>query len=447
MKMRAQIGGEMRFGRLIKIATTAGLICAVAIAGQASAGGGNAGDLDDSFSGDGKKVANIQAHDRAEDVVVLPGGKILVLGSSDSFSNFALARFRPNGGSLDRTFGPDGRKLIDFGGSDTAAAMALQDDGKVIAVGTAQQTDSDIALTRVKPTGRLDKAFGGDGKVTTDFGQDEGGSAISILPSGKILVAGFTYDGASEADFVVARYNRNGKLDTNSDSNPSSSFSQDGWRRIDFPVAVDQDYAYAMVVRNRKITVVGKTQTVSPISGDFGFARLRLGGALDDSFDNDGLATVDFEGDSDVANDAKVLASGKTIAVGEATVGGQSRFAFARLTETGTPDGAFSGDGERSLLFDGGADEAVGNALEVQSDGKYVGVGQSISDDRFALVRLRKTGLRDRRFGDAGEVETKIDGSSQAWGATVDADGRIVAVGEATREVNGNFALARYLTS
>ena len=50
----------------------------------------------------------------------------------------------------------------------------------------------------------------GDGKLTTDFGglHDDGYSVV-LQDDGKIVVAGYAYDG-SNYDFALARYNPDG---------------------------------------------------------------------------------------------------------------------------------------------------------------------------------------------------------------------------------------------
>ena len=49
-------------------------------------------------------------------------------------SDFALARYNPNG-SLDPSFSGDGKQTTDFGAGDWAKGVALQGDGKIVAVG------------------------------------------------------------------------------------------------------------------------------------------------------------------------------------------------------------------------------------------------------------------------------------------------------------------------
>ena len=72
-------------------------------------------------------------------------------------------------------------------GPDGAGAVAVQEDGKIVAVGTA---GSDFALARYNPNGSLDPSFSGDGKQTTDFGAREGASGVAIQGDGKMVVAG-----------------------------------------------------------------------------------------------------------------------------------------------------------------------------------------------------------------------------------------------------------------
>ena len=67
-------------------------------------------------------------------------------------------------GDLDGTFGVGGKVTTDLG---RGSAVAIQSDGKLVAVGT---WNSMFALARYNADGSLDTSFDGDGKVTTDFG-------------------------------------------------------------------------------------------------------------------------------------------------------------------------------------------------------------------------------------------------------------------------------------
>ena len=77
-------------------------------------------------------------------------------------------------GDLDGTFGTGGKVTTDFAGNgDEARAVALQPDGKIVAAGGALGATVDFALARYGPDGTLDTTFGADGKVATDFGSGE----------------------------------------------------------------------------------------------------------------------------------------------------------------------------------------------------------------------------------------------------------------------------------
>src|SRR5689334_11899866 len=65
-------------------------------------------------------------------------------------------------------------------------------------------------------TGDLDTTFGTGGKVTTHLFSDfNSASAVAIQADGKILVTGVASDGPGLNDFGLVRYQTNGSLDAN----------------------------------------------------------------------------------------------------------------------------------------------------------------------------------------------------------------------------------------
>src|SRR5262245_1472397 len=61
--------------------------------------------------------------------------------------------------------------------------------------------------------GDLDTSFGTGGKVVTPIGTgSDGGHAVAIDGSGRIVVAGWSSNGTDD-DFAVARYTASGSLD------------------------------------------------------------------------------------------------------------------------------------------------------------------------------------------------------------------------------------------
>src|SRR5437868_5639053 len=92
------------------------------------------------------------------------------------------------------------------------------------------------------------------------------------------------------------------------------------------------------------------------------------------------------------------------------------------------------------------------NAVVVQPNGKIVAGGYTTANglDEFALVRYNSNGSLDTTFGNHGVVQTAVGvNNSYINGIAIDANGNIVAVGQAVNKYKGSydpaFALARYL--
>ena len=166
------------------------------------------GSLDATFSGDGKQTTDFGGSDGARAVALQTDGKIVAVGiaGGDRSSFFALARYNPNG-SLDTSFSDDGKQTTSFGGgADGAAAVAIQANGKIVTVG---HTGSDFAVARYKPNGSLDATFSGDGKQTTDVGDvgdNDEATGVAIQRDRRIVAAGFARGANGSRDFALARY-------------------------------------------------------------------------------------------------------------------------------------------------------------------------------------------------------------------------------------------------
>src|SRR5688572_8508761 len=102
------------------------------------------GDLDTTFGGGDGLVISYPVpsdpgrSDHASDLAIQPNGKIIAVGGSYVYStgnsDFAVLRFNTDG-SLDSTFSGDGRLITNLGGSDRANGVAIQPNGKIVAVG------------------------------------------------------------------------------------------------------------------------------------------------------------------------------------------------------------------------------------------------------------------------------------------------------------------------
>lgn len=259
-------------------------------------------------------------------VAIQSDGKIVMVGSvtHDSSPNFGLMRVLSNG-VLDNSFDGDGKLTTDFfGGVDEARGVVIQPDGNIVVAGNAQVSGSnyDVALARYLPNGNLDNTFGGDGKVNTDFfGGDDGAYAIALHPDGFIYAAGAFYSAAQGYDFGLARYQANGDLDTNFDS--------DGLVAINFEAGTATEAALAVTVQptDGKVVAAGYV----PVGGinDFVLVRLVADGSLDPTFGTGGKVNHDFGGGVAIAYGVAVQADGKIVTAGTAYMGEPHSYDYA----------------------------------------------------------------------------------------------------------------------
>ncbi len=251
-----------------------GKIIAVGVASNQTGGGvalaryNSDGSLDPSFGTGGKVNMSLGGGGgNAQAIVLQSDGKIVIGGyaraASVSFDeDFMIARFTSSG-QFDTSFGTGGVAFTDMSGGDDDAALdiALQSDGKIVAVGYAVQQTGDFAMIRYTIGGSLDSGFGNGGKVITEFGdQYTSANSIVIQADGKLVTAGQAFDNFSQfpLNFALTRHNTNGGLDT--------GFGTGGKLTTDFNNSIDR--AHAVVLQpDGKIIAAG-------LSGsDFALAR------------------------------------------------------------------------------------------------------------------------------------------------------------------------------
>jgi uncharacterized delta-60 repeat protein len=401
------------------------------------------GDLDTSFGGDGRVITNVsKGIDAPEDVAIQANGKIVAVGRASTprgSVRFALARYRTNG-SLDPTFGGDGLVFIDFAGRSNAAfGVAIQQDGKIVAVGDDQVTArvQTFAVARFDRDGSLDTTFGGNGKVTTGFtGGEDGARDVAIQADGRIVAVGTSDLG----EFALARYDIDGKLDPtfDSDGRVTTALTATGFDAAN-GVAIDAD---------QRIVVAGTGG-----NGSFALARYDSLGALDATFDGDGKLRTNFTGGVDTADAVAIQGDGKIVAAGEAGFLGEwtGDFALARYDSLGNLDATFDGDGKVITRFTHDDDSA--SDVAIQANGKIVAAGSAGYNGaiaRFALARYRWNGSLDSSFRGNGKATTRFSkGFDFARGVAIQPDGKIVVAGSTFPEIDGidaKFALARYLS-
>jgi uncharacterized delta-60 repeat protein len=331
-------------------------------------------------------------------------------------------------------------------GSSQAKSIARQTDGKVVVAGFAnvpvQGNDNlDFLVVRYDTAGGLDSSFGGTGIVTTAIRDgDDQAEAVIQQTDGKIVAAGLSYDaGFNDSTVTLVRYLDNGMLDPNFGGGTGKVTTAIGTGTYDGALALIQQ-------ADGKLVVAGYTDT------DIVVMRYDTSGMPDTSFNGTGIVTTTV-GTSAQANAVVEQAGDHNLVVAGSFAMAPSpdkSIVLVRYGTTGAPDTTFNGTGIVTTPVGMGSADA--RALVQQaSDGKLVvaGVSNDGIEDQFTLIRYGTDGMLDTAgFGTGGIVTTSVGtGDAAASGLALQADGKLVAAGQASNGTNTDFALVRYDTS
>ncbi len=389
------------------------------------------GDLDLSFGSGGivvTPIINAPYFAETTSMQVQPDGKIVVGGrikGDDPDGNpytvsFFLARYHPNG-TLDASFGTNGKIVAPtslFGNPGDGLVgedIALQSDGKILAVGIAVGIfNGGFAVNRYNSDGTLDASFGTGGRVITPVGY---ANKVAVQADGKIVVVGQS-SFIAPSGFAVVRYNPNGSLDT--------SFGVGG--RITTLFGGRNASASAVMLQpDGKIVVAGNS---SNNNFSFALARYNADGSLDSGFGVGGKVVHTFPNANASLKDAVLQPDGRIVVVGHVSSINPKVTVIVRYNANGSVDTSFAQNG----IF---TTEAVSNGIALQSNGKIVAFGYAGNGSGFAIVRLNPNGTPDTSFGANG---------SGASGGAIQSDGKILAFGWTnTPNGNGDIAIVRYL--
>ena len=336
------------------------------------------GTLDVSFGGgDGIATLDVGGNELARDVAVQSDGKIVVLGSTDigADDDLVVARFNSDG-TLDTSFDSDGYAITNVNGIDSAASLAIQSDGKIVVVGTNEAGGNNFSVVRYTTAGALDSSFDTDGMATIDFGgsSDDTAAAVSIQSDGKIVVGG-----TSNNQFALTRLTTSGALDT--------SFDTDGLLTTDFGVG-DEQISGMVLQSDGRIIAVGTANL------DFALARYNTNGSLDTSFDTDGLQTSDM-GATERGYDVTLTATEQIVIAGITDSLGSNDVMVQRYHSNGSLDTGFNAVGT-AITVVGGTNE-FGYSVHVLSDGSVV-VGGNVQSTGFLVNKYNEDGTPDTDF-------------------------------------------------
>lgn len=155
-------------------------------------------------------------------------------------------------------------------------------------------------------------------------------------------------------------------------------------------------------------------------------------GALDETFDGDGIVSRSIGAAGPGVGDAEVQADGKILVIGLASNGGNHDFAITRFNTTGSVDTGFGAGGTGTAFVSFGNSDDFGQTLTVLPDGRILVAGSAGNDnnDDVALARLSADGLLDITFSVGGRVVIAVGTShDEANSITTQQDGKILIGG------------------
>ncbi len=209
------------------------------------------GTLDNSFGENGKVIFDVFGfNDELRDLRVLSDDRFCVTGfaGEDAVNGSAtIGQFLADG-AIDASFGSNGIVKIPTGYDYSIAhGMDLTSDEKIVISGNVDIGGSYRFLTsRINSDGTLDESYNGLGFAISDFGDDEGLSAVKVQSDGKILAAG-QFGPWPDVDFAIVRYNEDGT--------PDATFGTGGLTQTDF--FGEPDYGVGIALQNDGKVVVG----------------------------------------------------------------------------------------------------------------------------------------------------------------------------------------------
>ncbi|MEQ9380101.1 MAG: PKD domain-containing protein [Pirellulales bacterium] len=403
--------------------------------------GYEAGDIDPRFGNQGIVIQDFSSEaDGIEAIAVQADGKIIAVG------NRFIRRFNADG-TLDTAFGAGGVTIDAFGDgtSQNVTGVAIQSDGRIVIsgainTGPAQRGAVAILDEDGHVLGRSEIAFG--------LGQESTVNQISLVSDGIVLVIGAAdIDPTATVDlrWAIAQL----IVEPLEDPQFSVGFSFDPEfasggivNPSDLPIGAATD-----IVLDDGNILIGGQDSPDGTASEMAIMRFDADGILDTGFGDNGKQLTSFGSGKvflskmTVDNDGSIVVVGydeddRAADVNPGIEGIIGKYMIARFTSAGTPDPSFGINGYQVINLN--LPEQVPEAVEVQEDGKILIIG------RPAVLRLLPNGLVDKTFGDQGVVGLSSASQSLAVrDASLLANGQLLVAG-LINNGQADLALARY---
>ena len=363
------------------------------------------------------------ATDRLNSFQVQPNDDKLLIGGNDATTDanvgnlFNFIRLTADG-AYDKTFGSNGRIEYNAGYSANLKNIAVQADGKIVAVGYSAAsanltTNKDFYILRLNTDGSLDSSFGEptttpnlkSGRLRLAQGIEEYANGaeyatqVMILPdSQKILVLGLAASKANPSYFnmdpTFVRLNPDGSFDTTFGTNGIKNYVYNDFKL--FPWGLGIDIPLPLMIQpisGRLIMAANICRPSSTTAGQFGLFGFNDNGSLDKTFGTNGVVRYDVAGNTQFSD----LLSAKIQRDDKILVGGwynlpDNAYCVSRFLPTGQIDKTFGNAGDAIYNYTNNVDEGEGLAIQ-PSDGKILllGVSHGTTYWRHVITRFTNT--------------------------------------------------------
>jgi uncharacterized delta-60 repeat protein len=351
---------------------------------------------------------------------------VLLLSCADGDIARAITR-------LDNAFGVDGRVAVELGAGNSGHAVVVQPDGRIVVAGsTVLGTTRHFSLVRFNRDGSLDTTFNGEGAVITPVTSgDSEALALGLLPDGRLLAAGYGYNGV-DRDFALVCYFADGSLDR--------SFGENGMV-IDRIGNSHEEITALLIDSQGMINVAG---SVAGTTGRvLAVARYYPDGTPDGAFGEGGVSLVGVGMDA-TAEGLVQGADGGLIVSGSCEVDGLTTLMLVGLIANGSIDPGFGSNG---VAVAGGSftvTEGYGMAVDDQGRLYLAGSTGAMGQRDAALFRFTSSGEPDLAFGDQGSVVTTVSEEDDVLYDVSVGKGGVVASGFTTDAGLRRFLVIAY---
>lgn len=344
-------------------------------------------------------------NDLAHTGVSTQDGGVVLAGSCEvpiTGEDMCVTKLQPNG-AIDATFGTGGTTTYSSQSvvsNDHIVSIVQTGDGSLIAGGRCESPlpdDQDFCVVKFDSDGDIDTTFGDNGAVVTDIA---GGLhtdyllQIELLSNGKILAIGTCVEVGLSFQTCMARYSADGTLDLTFGN--AGTYLQPG-----------NGISFDTLEQPTGKTIAGESCVPGATGTDFCLRRYNVDGSEDLSFGNLGVASAAMSPGTgqDMLKRFAPATGGSFYAVGECEMEGVSDndLCVAKFLSTGALDTTYNTDGIATPSIAPGVDQITVNGAVLMPDDSLLIAGTCFrATQDSCLIRLTASGVLDTRFDTDG---------------------------------------------